>query len=204
MSYSITIPANGSFPLQAAGNKFHVFSATANFKFQFSWLDGAVGGKTDAGATMQFVTRGKKFKGINLYNDTGTAIDVVLLVFNDDIEVIDNRVSIESFAVTQDDSDAPWLVQPELLVFSEGDNSITIGTSEVALMAAAPTKKNRVTIWNSSGSLALYVGESGVTTVTGIYLGANERVVLEDIGSRLYGIRGSSSAAASCVVWEAS
>ena len=199
----VIIPANGSFPVKAAGDKVHCFSATANCKIQFSWSDGSVSSQFNFGATMQYGTKGKKFNGLNFYNNTGTDITLELIILNDDIDVIDNRVSIETFSVTQDADSNPWIVQSELLSFVEGDNSITVTTVEMPLMAAALNKKNRITIQNGSGSYALFIGPTGVTSDNGIYVGKSERVVLENVAQRLYAIRSSGSGDVYSNVYEA-
>ncbi len=186
--FKIIIPANGSYPVQAAGQKVHCFSATANFKIQFSWLDGSVSGLSNMGATMQYGTRGTKFKGFNLYNNTGVSITVVMIVLGDDLDVIDNRVSIEAFDVNQHADSNPWIVQPKLMSWVEGNNTISIAAVEVALMTSAPTRENRIVIRNT-GSLLLYVGPTGLTTATGIELPAQERIVLENVNEIYYGLR---------------
>lgn len=71
--------------------------------------------------------------------------------------------------------------------------NVSVGTSATALYSATSTGA-RVTIYVNSGAGTVYVGDSGVTTTTGLPVAAGEFFPIDlNAGEVLYGIVASST-----------
>jgi hypothetical protein len=84
---------------------------------------------------------------------------------------------------------------PKQLVVASGGTSltnaaVTVGTAEVLLAAADPTRQS-VTIQNL-GAADVYVGATGLTTATGVKLASGGAITLDKQTAAIYGISGSA------------
>lgn len=209
--YQVKGLADGeSVTVNAAGDKIACYTADVTALFiQMIWDDGEVSDRSPIAPSVQyrFDKRGKKFKGFILTNESGFSTDALFVCGFDDFQ--DNRaaVTVSTVTVNQASGSNPWITQPKLVDFEEGDTYTVSGTA-TPLMTAAPTKENKIVVHNTNDTEQIRVGASDVEWSSGggkqgILVGAGERVTLENIGFKLYGISDGSSVDVECSVMEA-